>query len=46
MPDGFSLYTEKDAGSDEWWQAFGSHELNVLVDEALSGNFDIHTAPS
>lgn len=46
MPDRFSLYTEKDTGPGQWWQAFDSHELNTLVDEALAGNFDIRTAVS
>ncbi len=46
MPDRFSLYTESDPGPGKWWQAFGNHELNALVDEALSGNFDIRTAIS
>ncbi len=44
MPDRFSLFTEADGGPGQWWHAFGSVELNGLVNEALSGNFDIRTA--
>jgi NodT family efflux transporter outer membrane factor (OMF) lipoprotein len=29
---------------DKWWQAFGSHELNSLVERALVNNLDIRTA--
>ena len=29
---------------DRWWKAFGSDELNTLVDTALASNFDIRTA--
>lgn len=46
MPDRFSLYTESGAGPGDWWQAFGSHELDALVNQALAGNFDIRTAVS
>lgn len=41
-----TLYSEKDPGPGKWWQAFGSEELNALVDQALAGNFDIRTALS
>ena len=44
MPESYSLYTDKDQGPDKWWRAFGSGELNGLVDEALSGNFDVRGA--
>ncbi len=46
LPADFSLYTEADAGPGQWWQAFGSRELNTLEGEALSANFDIRTAVS
>jgi multidrug efflux system outer membrane protein len=44
LPDTYSLYSADEPGPDRWWQSFGSDELNRLVDEALSGNFDIRTA--
>lgn len=44
MPDRYTLYTAAEKGPDRWWQAFGSVELNRLVEAALSGNFDIQTA--
>lgn len=44
MPSQYSLYTEGEKGLDEWWRAFDSEELNDLVAEALSNNFDIHIA--
>jgi NodT family efflux transporter outer membrane factor (OMF) lipoprotein len=44
MPERFSLYTEADPGPGAWWQGFASTELDRLVTEALSGNFDIRTA--
>ena len=44
MPEKFSLYTEADTGPGKWWQAFGSKELDAMVEEALTGNFDIRTA--
>ncbi len=44
LPDQYSLYTTADPGPDRWWEAFGSEELNTLVDTALAGNFDVRTA--
>lgn len=44
MPRQYSLYTEGEPGPDRWWRAFDSRELNSLVQEALSNNFDIQTA--
>ena len=44
MPERFSLYTGSEPGPGTWWQAFGSSELDTLVDQALAGNFDIRTA--
>ena len=46
MPETYSLYTNADPGPGLWWQSFGNAELNGLVQEALSGNFDIRTALS
>lgn len=44
MPEKYSLYSADEPGPGRWWKSFGSAELNNLVDEALSGNFDIRTA--
>ena len=44
LPASFRLYMAKEPGPGNWWQAFGSLELNSLVNQALSGNFDILTA--
>jgi multidrug efflux system outer membrane protein len=44
MPDQYALYAEGETISDSWWRAFESPELNALVTEALSNNFDIRTA--
>lgn len=44
MPKSYSLYHEADQSPDRWWMAFGSGELNALVAEALSQNFDIKSA--
>lgn len=44
MPDRYSLYTTGEPVSGRWWQAFGSDELDRLVEEALAGNFDVRTA--
>jgi NodT family efflux transporter outer membrane factor (OMF) lipoprotein len=44
LPEKYSLYAPDEAGPGKWWQAFGSAELDGLVEEALSGNFDIQSA--
>ncbi|MBU2551030.1 MAG: efflux transporter outer membrane subunit [Proteobacteria bacterium] len=44
MPRQYALFTEGEPGPDRWWHAFGSPELNRLVEGALSQNFDIQTA--
>ena len=44
IPLQYSMYAEGKSGSDHWWEAFDSRELNRLVETALSGNFDIKTA--
>lgn len=44
LPGDYSLYRENESGPDKWWFAFESDELNKLVAEALSNNFDIQTA--
>ncbi len=44
LPAAYSLYTNNEPEPDRWWESFDSVELNGLVTEALSGNFDIRTA--
>lgn len=44
MPLAYALYTPGDKTPDQWWQAFGSPELNELVEAALADNFDIRAA--
>lgn len=44
LPGKYSLYEPDQPGPGRWWQAFESGELNRLVDEALSKNFDLRTA--
>lgn len=44
LPPAYSLYTGDEPGPGAWWEAFGSEELNGLIAEALSANFDIRTA--
>ena len=46
MPQTYSLYTDADTGPRQWWHSFGSTELDKLVQEALTDNFDIMTALS
>ena len=43
LPEQFSMFTAGEAPPDRWWQSFKSDELDRLVAEALSGNFDIRT---
>jgi NodT family efflux transporter outer membrane factor (OMF) lipoprotein len=44
LPEAYSLYTDDAPASAQWWQSFGNTELNELIVEALSANFDIRTA--
>ena len=44
IPESYSLYSGNESIQNQWWKAFNSEELNSLVEEALSGNFDILTA--
>ena len=46
MPESFSLYSSGNSIQTRWWESFGDADLNRLVAEALSGNFDIQTALS
>jgi NodT family efflux transporter outer membrane factor (OMF) lipoprotein len=44
MPAQYTLYGQGEAMAGRWWEAFNSPELNLLVETALAGNFDIQTA--
>ncbi len=44
MPENFSINSADNPISNQWWKTFESDELNSLIEEALSGNFDIRTA--
>jgi outer membrane protein, multidrug efflux system len=44
IPAQFTLIGADEPGPGPWWEGFGSAELNKLVGEALSDNFDIRTA--
>jgi NodT family efflux transporter outer membrane factor (OMF) lipoprotein len=41
LPDSYSAEGGSQAGSDRWWQGFGSNDLNRLIDEALSDNLSL-----
>lgn len=43
LPEAYALYTTDAPGTGQWWKSFNSAELDGLVEEALSGNFDILT---
>ena len=45
VPERYSRNTTENGGvPDKWWKAFGSRELDEMVQTALSGNFDLKTA--
>jgi NodT family efflux transporter outer membrane factor (OMF) lipoprotein len=44
MPPQYTLYSAGEPAADRWWEAFGSSQLNGLVEAALADNFDIKTA--
>ena len=44
LPPQYTLYSPGDCSPDRWWEAFGSPELNGLVETALAGNFDMQAA--
>ena len=44
IPKQYTLFHEGEGGPNLWWQAFDSDELNRLVKDSLSNNFDIQTA--
>ena len=44
LPEQYTFYTASDPGPGNWWKSFGSPELDALVEQSLSGNFDIRVA--
>lgn len=44
IPSRFTLYSDEAEASGPWWAAFGSTELDRLVDGAISGNFSVQEA--
>lgn len=44
MPAQYTMYSAGEPLADRWWEAFGSSQLNGLVEAALADNFDIKTA--
>lgn len=44
LPSTYVLYSETPSAPHKWWEVFGSEELNELVEEAVSKNFDIAAA--
>jgi NodT family efflux transporter outer membrane factor (OMF) lipoprotein len=44
IPRTFSLYSSEPRGVDRWWESFQDEDLDALVEEALSGNFNLQEA--
>lgn len=44
LPPAFSMYTEDESKPEKWWESFGNAELNSLVEDAISANFDVQVA--
>lgn len=44
LPAAFTMYSEEAPETGKWWEAFGSGELNRLVEDALGANLDIRQA--
>ena len=40
-PEAYTLYEETVPPPDQWWKAFGSEELDALIDQALEGNLSL-----
>ncbi|MCF8077510.1 MAG: efflux transporter outer membrane subunit [Desulfotignum sp.] len=43
LPTAFSIDPKGVQTIEKWWTAFGSEELNTLIETALENNFDIQT---
>lgn len=41
LPEKFSLYTGENKSDTQWWQSFGSAELNRLIETGLAGNLPL-----
>ena len=41
LPEKFSLYAGESKTDTQWWQSFGSAELNHLIDTGLAGNLPL-----
>jgi len=44
LPPRFTLYSDNATATGKWWEAFGSPELNGLVEDALAENLDVRQA--
>jgi NodT family efflux transporter outer membrane factor (OMF) lipoprotein len=44
VPDEWSTESMDGLPADRWWEAFGSSNLNAVVQEALTNNYDIRIA--
>lgn len=44
VPQQYVKTIQSEKTPDKWWEAFGSPELNRMVQTALGGNFDLKTA--
>lgn len=44
MPDEYTLNITDGSKKIKWWENFNSQELNLLIEKALAGNFDIKSA--
>jgi len=43
IPENFSIETGGSDFNENWWESFGSDELNVLINDAVDQNFDLQT---
>ncbi len=44
LPEVYSIYSETGYEPGRWWETFNDERLNLLVAEALSGNFSVREA--
>lgn len=44
LPEQFTMYSNQSPDRGKWWEAYGSEELNSMVEKALAANFDIQVA--
>ncbi len=43
IPETFSIESDGSSVNENWWELFGSEELNVLINDAVDQNFDLQT---